>query len=264
MSATRANTPAQAPILLVGRGRVGTAIHRAGATGGLRLTLAGRDDLAELAGDASNVLLCVPDAEIATASAVVADAAPDLRFLGHTSGATGLDELGAASRTGAATFSLHPLQTIPDGTAELVGSPAAIAGSGPEALALARRLADALGMDPFEVPEESRAAYHAAACIASNFLVALESSAAELLAAAGIATPDEARELLAPLVLRSAANWAERGPEGLTGPIARGDEETVERHLAAIDGVAPELLALYHALAERTRALAAAREGVGA
>ena len=86
-------------------------------------------------------------------------------------------------------------------------------------------------MRPFEVPEESRAAYHAAAAIASNLLVALEESAAELLARLGV---EDARELLAPLVLRTAANWAERGPDALTGPIARGDEATVERHRAAL------------------------------
>ena len=81
-------------------------------------------------------------------------------------------------------------------------------------------------MVPFDVPEESRAAYHAAAAIASNFLVALETSAEELLEAAGV---EDARELLAPLVLRTAANWAERGAAALTGPIARGDEATVTR-----------------------------------
>ena len=75
-------------------------------------------------------------------------------------------------------------------------------------------------MRPFEVPEEKRAAYHAAAAMASNLLIALEESAAEVLARIGIEDP---RELLAPLVLRTAANWAERGPDALTGPIARGD-----------------------------------------
>jgi predicted short-subunit dehydrogenase-like oxidoreductase (DUF2520 family) len=107
-------------------------------------------------------------------------------------------------------------------------------------------------MRPFEVPEEHRAAYHAAASIASNFLVTLEESAAGLLTAAGI---DDARELLAPLVLRTAANWAERGGDALTGPIARGDEETVHRHLEALRELAPELVDLYEALAERTREL---------
>ena len=108
-------------------------------------------------------------------------------------------------------------------------------------------------MRPFEVPEEARAAYHAAAAMASNLLVALEQSAAELLDRIGI---ENGGELLAPLVLRSAANWSERGPEALTGPIARGDEATVERHRAALAEAAPELLAVYDALAERAKAIA--------
>lgn len=64
--------------------------------------------------------------------------------------------------------------------------------------------------------------------------------------------------MLAPLVLRSASNWAQRGPEALTGPIARGDEATVQRHLEAIETTMPELLELYRVLAERTRSLAEA------
>ena len=154
-------------------------------------------------------------------------------------------------------FSLHPLQTIPGPDASLTGSPAAIAGTSPEALEHARRLAIACQMTPFEVPEESRAAYHAAASMASNFLIALESSAEELLAAAGI---EDGRELLAPLVLRSAANWSEHGSDALTGPIARGDERTVEAHAEAIAEVAPQLSDLYRALAERTRTVATAGE----
>ena len=101
-------------------------------------------------------------------------------------------------------------------------------------------------------PSFRPAAIHAAAAMASNFLIALEEAAAELL---GDITPD-ARELLAPLVLRTAANWSERGPAALTGPIARGDTATVERHLEALRERAPELVPLYEALAERTRALA--------
>jgi predicted short-subunit dehydrogenase-like oxidoreductase (DUF2520 family) len=108
-------------------------------------------------------------------------------------------------------------------------------------------------MRPFEVPEERRAAYHAAASIASNLLVALEESAAELMERAGV---EDARELLAPLVLRTAANWAERGPAALTGPIARGDRTTVDRHRAAIAELAPELLPMYESLAERVETAA--------
>jgi predicted short-subunit dehydrogenase-like oxidoreductase (DUF2520 family) len=93
--------------------------------------------------------------------------------------------------------------------------------------------------------------------MASNLLVALEESAAELVEKLGI---EDARELLAPLVLRTASNWAERGPGALTGPIARGDRATVERHRTALTENAPELLPVYEALA--TRAAAVARESV--
>ena len=77
-----------------------------------------------------------------------------------------------------------------------------------------------------------------------------------MLAAAGV--PD-ARDLLAPIVLRTAANWSERGREALTGPVARGDRATVARQLDALRADAPELVELYEALVERTEALAEAR-----
>lgn len=251
MTPPRANNPAPSPIVVVGRGRVGTAISRAAAGAGIDVTLAGRAGLESACADAEVVLLCVPDGEIASAAGSVAAAAPLLRLIGHTSGAT---ELTALAAVAAEAFSLHPLQTIPDGAATLVGSPAAIEGSTAEGLRFARELAVALGMRPFELPPGSRAAYHAAAAIASNFLVTLEESAAGLLADAGI---HNGRELLAPLVLRTAANWAEHGPAALTGPIARGDEATVRRHLEAIARSSPELEPLYAELASRTRSLAA-------
>jgi predicted short-subunit dehydrogenase-like oxidoreductase (DUF2520 family) len=197
---------------------------------------------------ADAALLCVPDVAIGeTAEAVRAGDAPPA-LIGHTSGATTLEALG-----GDRSFSLHPLQTFADGSTPVTGTPCAIAGSDEAALEFVRGLAEALQMRPFEVPDERRAAYHAAACIASNFLVALEETAAELAGRAGI---EDARELLAPLVLRTAANWAERGPESLTGPIARGDSATVERHRAALAELAPELIPAYDAMAERTRKVA--------
>lgn len=250
MQPSRDHTSALPPITLVGRGRVGGALARAAAAAGVDVALAGRDELEAALAGREVALLCVPDSEIEAAAEAVLAAAPVLRLLGHTSGATGLAALRAAVGVGASTFSIHPLQTVPDRETDLIGAPAAIAGSDPAAIALARRLAEALGMRPFEVAEEARAAYHAAACVASNFLVALEESAAELLGRAGV---EDARELLAPLVLRSAANWSERGAEALTGPIARGDEGTTAAHLDAIAREAPHLEPLYRALAERTR-----------
>jgi predicted short-subunit dehydrogenase-like oxidoreductase (DUF2520 family) len=198
-------------------------------------------------------LLAVPDTAIGEVAEAIADAVPPLRLVGHTSGATGLDALAPCAGAGAATFSLHPLQTVPAPDTDLTAAPCAVSGSSPEADQFAHGLAERLGMRPFAVSEERRAAYHAAAAIASNFLVALEESATELLGRAGV---EDARELLVPLVLRTAANWAEDGAEALTGPIARGDEETVARHREALAELAPELAPLYEVLAERTREIA--------
>jgi predicted short-subunit dehydrogenase-like oxidoreductase (DUF2520 family) len=242
-------------IAVIGAGRVGGSIAAAATRAGVRTRLAGRHDHLAACRAAEIALLCVPDDEITVAAESVAAAVPPLRFVGHVSGATTLGALAAAADAGAEVFSLHPLRTIPDPRSDLVGAPCAIAASTPAALELTRELALLLGMRPFEVPDEARAEYHAAAAIASNLLVVLEESAADLLERSGIDHP--ARELLAPLVLRTAANWAERGPDALTGPIARGDTATVERHLAALREVAPELVPIYEALAERARELAA-------
>lgn len=244
-------------LAIVGAGRVGGAIAAAARSAGLEARLAGRDDALEACRGAGAALLCVPDDAIGEAADAVAEAIPPLRLVGHTSGATGLDALAPARRRGAATYSIHPVQTVPDAGADLTAAPAAIAGSDAGAERFATALALRLGMRPFAVPEDRRAAYHAAASIASNFVVALTESAADLLARAGV--EGDARELLAPLVLRTAANWAERGGAALTGPIARGDEATVARHREGISELAPELIELYDALADRTRELARAK-----
>ena len=132
------------------------------------------------------------------------------------------------------------------------GAGCAVDGSTPRALEVARALAERLGMRPTRVRDEDRAAYHAAASIASNFLVTLEGAAERLAATAGVD-----RALLVPLVRAAVENWAALGAErALTGPIARGDEATVARQRAAVPERAPELAALFDALADATRALA--------
>jgi predicted short-subunit dehydrogenase-like oxidoreductase (DUF2520 family) len=241
-------------LTIVGPGRLGGSLAAAAAAAGLEVRLAGREDAREASAGAPMVLLCVPDGEIESACETVAAAEPRPALIGHTSGATTLNYLAPAVAVGAGTFSLHPLQTFPDSTTSPQGAPCAIAGSTPGAAVAAHDLAERLGMRPFGVPESGRAAYHAAASIASNFLVALEESAAELMRAAGV--EEDPSELLAPLVLRTAANWSEHGAEALTGPIARGDEATIDRHRAAIAELAPELEKMYEALVERTRAIA--------
>jgi predicted short-subunit dehydrogenase-like oxidoreductase (DUF2520 family) len=240
-------------LAVIGSGRMGQAIHGSARSEGIKSRLAGRQDAQAACEGAEAALLCVPDAAIAEACEAIAEQVPPLRFVGHTSGALGAEPLRAATAQGAAAFGLHPVQTITHEDPELIGASCAVSGSTPEALELARALAHRLGMHSFEVPEAKRATYHAAASMASNFLVTLEESAARLLEAAGV---EEGRARLGPLVLRTATNWHESGPKALTGPIARGDEATVNRHLEAIEAECPELLDLYRALAERTRALA--------
>jgi predicted short-subunit dehydrogenase-like oxidoreductase (DUF2520 family) len=198
-------------------------------------------------GAADAVLLCVPDAEIAAAAGCV----PVGPLVGHCSGATGLSALAPHE-----AFSLHPLMTVTLEGADFRGAGAAVAGTTTRALSLAADLARSLEMHPVEVADEDRSAYHAAASVASNFLVTLEAAAGELALSAGIE-----RALLVPLVRATVENWAALGPHGaLTGPVARGDAETVEAQRMAVAERTPELMELFDALVEATRRLAEARE----
>jgi predicted short-subunit dehydrogenase-like oxidoreductase (DUF2520 family) len=107
-------------------------------------------------------------------------------------------------------------------------------------------------MRAVEIADENRAAYHAAASIASNFLVTLEDAAEMLLRTAGAD-----RDVLVPLIRATIENWASLGgPAALTGPIARGDEPTVARQREAIVERLPELVPLFDVLCERTREVA--------
>ena len=112
-------------------------------------------------------------------------------------------------------------------------------------------------MEPFVIDDDARAAYHASASIASNFLVTLEWMAERVAAAAGIEAAD-ARRMLAPLVRQTVDNWEHLGPKAaLTGPVARGDEVTVARQRKAIEAAAPDLVPLFDALVQQTREVAA-------
>jgi predicted short-subunit dehydrogenase-like oxidoreductase (DUF2520 family) len=231
-------------VVIVGDGRVGNALAGALRSAGVRVTGPLGRDAAPAQADA--VLLCVPDGEIAAAAAHVSTELP----VGHCSGATGLDVL-----AGHDAFSLHPLMTVTAQTppSAFAGAGAAVAGSGPRMLDLARALAGLLEMRPLEIAPGDRAAYHAAASIASNFLVTLEGAAERLAAVVGMERQD-----LVPLVRATVDNWSRLGAEGaLTGPVARGDERTVAAQRLAIAERAPDLLALFDTMVDATRALAA-------
>jgi predicted short-subunit dehydrogenase-like oxidoreductase (DUF2520 family) len=227
-------------IAVIGAGRLGTALTRLlEADGPLGRGADPRD--------ATVVLLAVPDAEIASAAAALGPR--DGLLVGHCSGATTLAPLQPHE-----AFSLHPLLPVTADTQTLAGAGCAVAGSTARAERVAIALAERLGMTAAHVADGDRAAYHAAASLASNFLTTLEGAAERLAASAGVE-----RALLVPLVRAAVDNWARLGAEAaLTGPIARGDEETVARQRAAVQERLPELLGLWDALAESTRELAAA------
>lgn len=213
-------------IHVVGRGRVGGALAARLAERGVRVT----DSDPEL------VLLCVPDAAIAD----VARATAPGPWIAHVSGATALAALDPHVRR----FGVHPLQTFTRarGAEQIDGAWAAITAENNDAQSRATGLAEILGLRPFVIADADRGLYHAGAVIASNYLVTLYRAASRLVAAAG--APPAA---LVPLMERTIENGFD-----LTGPIARGDVETIERHLRDIDRAAPDLVAMYRALAAAT------------
>jgi predicted short-subunit dehydrogenase-like oxidoreductase (DUF2520 family) len=220
---------------VVGQGRVGRAV-----AGRLRERIRTRTTGHELeCGDADLVLLCVPDRAIAE----VAAALPEGPWVAHTSGATTL----AALEPHARRFSVHPLQTFTRerGAEQLDGAWAAVSGETPAALAAGFALAELLGLRAFELADDERPLYHAAATVAAAFLVTLHDVASDLMRAAG--APPEALE---PLMRRTIENGFRP-----TGPHVRGDWETIERHLTEIRERRPELEPLYRALSDATAAL---------
>jgi len=229
------------PCCIIGRGRMGAALASALEGAGVEVFgPLGRDESCE---GAAIVLLCVPDREIATASAAIA-AGP---IVGHVSASAPLDLLAPHER-----FSLHPLLSVVGAGAPFAGSYCAIDASSDAAMNAARALADRLGMRTRVIAPEQRALYHAAASAASNFLITLEGTAERLAHAVGLE-----RDALVPLVRASVENWARQGARAaLTGPIARGDLVTAERQRDAVADSAPDLLPLWDALAEATRELA--------
>ena len=212
---------------VIGSGRVGSAVIA-------RLRERG---VAVDEDDPDAILLCVPDTAISDVSRGLA---PGRAWIGHVSGATPLAALDPHERR----FSLHPLQTFDRSgdSGQLDGVWAAITGETGEALAVARELAETLGLHPFELADADRTLYHAGAVFASNYLVTLQRAAVRL------GVPAEG---LVPLM----RGTIEHGFE-LTGPIARADWATVEAHKQAIRESHPELEHLYDTLAEATVLLA--------
>lgn len=213
---------------VVGSGRVGAAlVARLGESLPTRTTTREVD-----IGEADLVVLCVPDSEIGG----VAESIPSGPWIAHTSGSASVGDL----RGHELRFTLHPLQTFtPEGGPDqLDGAWAAISGESLDALAAAHELAALLRVDAFELSDEARPLYHAAAMMASTFTVTLHDVAGELMAAAG--GPPEA---LIPLTRRTMDNGFRH-----TGPLVRGDTNTIRRDGEAIQALGDDHIVLFAAL----------------
>ncbi|HVF75365.1 MAG TPA: pantoate--beta-alanine ligase [Acidimicrobiales bacterium] len=198
------------------------------------------DDAANAANGVDLLVIATPDAAIAEVAAQVAPS--DTTVVAHLSGSLGLDVLAPHPRRA----SIHPLLPLPDperGAARLLGAHFAVAGD-----PMATTVVAALDGIPVEVADEHRAAYHAAATVAANHLVALLGQVERIAAAANVPL-----DAYLPLVQATIDDVKAKGPAAaLTGPVARGDHETVARHLAAIPA---EERPAYEALAGRAARL---------
>jgi predicted short-subunit dehydrogenase-like oxidoreductase (DUF2520 family) len=263
-------------VSLVGCGRAGGAIGLALSRSGYEIAAAwsrtrgGRQrahrllnvpilsHAAEVAGLGDVVIVAVPDNAIADVGAEIASGIRSGALAIHTSGGVSVDALSAVRDAGGRTGSAHPLQTFPDaarGAEALRGAAVAVTCDTSD-VPVIYRLARAWGGRPFMLADKAKTVYHAAAVYASNYLVTSVWAALELLQDVGVGN---ARLALTPLVQASIANVLSMPPDkAITGPVARGDADTVRRHLDALRSTDPtqgRIADAYASLARLTAAL---------
>lgn len=212
-------------------------------------------DLATLARHCDLILIVVSDDAIPD---VVADLAADLPdgaapFIIHLSGRSGAALLAPLHRRGALTAAVHPAMTFTGDpsqeVARMAGATFVITADDGPPIVAARQLVARLGGVAEQVEEGQRALYHAALCHAANHLVTLIAGSRDALVAAGIADPSA---LLGPLVRAALDNGLDRGMAALSGPLLRGDADSIDRHLSALSADQPQLLPAYRAMATAT------------
>jgi len=275
----RHSEPDDPPLVgIVGAGAVGTALgaalHRAGwpvvavasrdearreRFRGLVPGARGFAEAAPVLDEAELIILAVPDD-------VIPELAGELRLYGgqalvHTSGVLGAEVLEPARAAGTQIGAFHPLVAFADterAIAALHGATVAIEGDDQLAASLAT-MAEALGATAVRLAPGSKAAYHAAAVLSAGGFVALLDAIAELAAAAGL-DEEGALAVYGGLIEQTLSNARALGIRAaLTGPMTRGDVGTLERHLEALARLAPNVLPLYRAAAEREISLAESR-----
>lgn len=209
--------------------------------------------VSEVLAKADLVLIAIPDDALKSfISGVVSQGLimPG-QILAHVSGRYGVGVLAEATALGALPLALHPAMTL-TGTSldldRLAGAPFGV--TAPDALRpIAEALVVEMGGEPVWVPEGSRALYHAALANGANHLVTLVSQSIELLTAAGVEDP---AKLMSPLLYAALDNSLRQGDQALTGPVVRGDAESVAAHIDVIGEVSPEARNAYVALARLT------------
>jgi predicted short-subunit dehydrogenase-like oxidoreductase (DUF2520 family) len=244
------------PVVAVAGGSPASRARLTALVAGVRTT-----SVPAVARDAQLVVLAVPDRAIAAVvrELVTADALRPGHRVVHLAGAHGPEVLALAAGAGAEVAACHPAMTVPAGTTDpdqLLGVAWAVTADG-SARSWAHEWIRDLGGDAHDVPVDRRALYHAALTVGSNAVATAVASARQLLLAAKVDHPEA---FLVPLAQASVAAAAADGAVALTGPIQRGDLDTVAAHLAALDRDVPELGVRYRLLAQAT--LATARPGL--
>jgi predicted short-subunit dehydrogenase-like oxidoreductase (DUF2520 family) len=270
--------PAPLQVGVVGAGRAGTALAGALARAGHQLAAVSAISAAsverarqrlpgvairrpeEVIAGAGLVLLTVPDDALPGLVAGLAATGVDVegKLLAHASGRHGITVLEPAVHRGALPLALHPVMTFtgrPDDVDRLAGVSFGVTAPSP-LLPVAEALVVEMGGEPVVIGEEQRGLYHAALAGSANHLITLVTQAAELLREAGVGEPGR---MLGPLLSAALDNALRLGDSALTGPVARGDADTVAGHVAALRAAAPGALPAYLALARLTadRAMAA-------
>ncbi len=270
--------PARLRVGVVGAGRVGTALAVALGRAGHDVTAVSAVSDAsirrieqrlpgvaiarppEVVASADLVLMTVPDDVLPglVAGLAATEAAVEGRLIAHASGRHGLGVLDPVVRAGALPLALHPVMTFtgrPDDIERLAGISFGV--TAPDPLRpVAEALVVEMGGEPVFIAEEQRDLYHAALASGANYLVTLVVQASDLLRDAGVTNP---ARMLGPLLSAALDNALRLGDAALTGPVARGDADTVASHVNALRADAPEALPAYLALARLTadRAVAA-------
>jgi predicted short-subunit dehydrogenase-like oxidoreductase (DUF2520 family) len=254
------------PVAIAGAGRLGQALARALREVGVPIACIANGtrpdgtelvDFTEIGRHASRVLIAVSDKAIESVAARIAASPGAIRIALHTCGAFGAEPLRPLAEVGVSCGSLHPLQTIrdPHDSAALRGIAFAVTGDS-DALAWAGEIVALLQGWVFPIHPDRRQIYHAAAVMASNHVTAVLDAAGDMMRMAGL-SPGAVWTALAPLVRSSVENTLRYGPlEALTGPVARGDSDTVSAHMHVLDG---NLLDLYRAAALRVLTMATAK-----